>query len=295
MDQSNRDSDAPELLIGLRRALAGAQQLQGEADTAIFPRGKKGKALSRQAVERGWLATSVERRQGPKRTVAVELGKLTEAGLRYIEEADSPKAVLEALSPAVQELVRAHHEQASLLQSELARASEMCVASIREAFAHMERTILSAVASQTRPAVDGATLLAAVSRVVERLASQRDRATESELRAAEETAATPRPPSSAGRNRAGVLRAALRESYDELCLYEEFRDGFVEIPRLYHEARTRIPDLTVRQFHAAIEALSRDGTVELHKLNEVAKAKEPELAISTNDRLYYFIVWSARP
>jgi hypothetical protein len=88
-----------------------------------------------------------------------------------------------------------------------------------------------------------------------------------------------------------LVRTALRQAYDELCLYVEFRDKLVEIPRLYHETVRRLPGLSVEWFHRELEALSNERKVELHKLNEVHLAKERNLAIEKDDRLYYYLYW----
>jgi hypothetical protein len=87
------------------------------------------------------------------------------------------------------------------------------------------------------------------------------------------------------------LRAALREAYDHLCLFDEFRDRLVELPRLFHEAARRYPALGVEAFHRELDALSREWRVELHKINEVHLATEPHLGIRRDDRLYYYVIW----
>jgi len=87
------------------------------------------------------------------------------------------------------------------------------------------------------------------------------------------------------------LRHAVREAYDYLCLFTEFRDKLVELPRLYHEAVKRMTSLTVEAFHNELWQLRSDFAVELHVLNEVRTAVEPHLAIFRNDRLYYYARW----
>ena len=88
------------------------------------------------------------------------------------------------------------------------------------------------------------------------------------------------------------LRQALKEAYDELCLFEEFSDTLlVELRRIYHKVVERIPQLTVGQFHRELEHLRREGKIELHDLNEVHLAQERELAIERDDRIYYYVYW----
>ncbi len=87
------------------------------------------------------------------------------------------------------------------------------------------------------------------------------------------------------------LRSAIREAYDYLCLFHEFRDKLVEIPRLYHETAKRYPGLSVETLHRELTALSDEWKIELHKLNEVHAAKDRHLAIERDDRLYYYVMW----
>ncbi|QDU23768.1 hypothetical protein [Urbifossiella limnaea] len=88
------------------------------------------------------------------------------------------------------------------------------------------------------------------------------------------------------------LPAVLKLAYEHLCLFVEFRDRLVELPRLYHEAAKRLPGLTVEDFHHELWRLSEARAVQLHVLNEVRGASEPHLAIHRNDRLYYFVRWN---
>ena len=87
------------------------------------------------------------------------------------------------------------------------------------------------------------------------------------------------------------LEVTLRAAYDYLCQFVEFRDRLVELPRLYHETVKRVPALTVEAFHNELARLSNAYLIELHVLNEVRMAEEPHLAISRNDRLYYYARW----
>lgn len=87
------------------------------------------------------------------------------------------------------------------------------------------------------------------------------------------------------------LRAALKDAYDYLCRFVEFRDKLVELPRLYHETAKRMPGLTPDAFRDELWQMSREHRVELHVLNEVALAKERDLAIYRDDRLYYYARW----
>jgi hypothetical protein len=90
------------------------------------------------------------------------------------------------------------------------------------------------------------------------------------------------------------LRGALRKAYEKLCLFVEFRDGLVELPRLYHETRKTRPDLTVKAFHDELLSLWDRRELELHVLNEADRAAEPDKAIEHHNKLYYYVLW-ARP
>ena len=87
------------------------------------------------------------------------------------------------------------------------------------------------------------------------------------------------------------LRSILRKAYEDLCLYVEFEDGLVELPRLFHEARRAMSGLTVHAFHQELEALWSQKVLELKVINEVRSASEPDKALRRGDNLYYYVLW----
>jgi hypothetical protein len=87
------------------------------------------------------------------------------------------------------------------------------------------------------------------------------------------------------------LSNALRTAYERLCRFVEFKDGVVELPRLYHETRKTFPSLSVKEFHDELMALWQRKEVELHVLNEVHLAAEPDKGIEHNNKLYYYARW----
>ncbi len=87
------------------------------------------------------------------------------------------------------------------------------------------------------------------------------------------------------------LRTVLKQAYDHLCQFPEFRDKLVELPSLYHDAVERMPGLTSEKFQHELWQMSTEWVIELHVLNETYLAKEPHLAIHRNDRLYYYARW----
>lgn len=98
--------------------------------------------------------------------------------------------------------------------------------------------------------------------------------------------AVPAPQSSAT-----SVRDALHSAYEKLCLMVDFRDGVVELPRLFHEAQRTLPTLNAEQFHQELRELWQKREIELHILNEVRTATEPQLGIWRDNHLYYFIFW----
>jgi hypothetical protein len=305
-------SESGPLLDGLRKALGGPQALLGKE--AIFPSGAKGKELARVAIEQGYLTSRTETVPPPAgkkgKAKEVVLGELTPKGRQHVLEIDSPRKVLEALLPAVQALSArpaAPPASADALRPELERATRACVQAIEKAHADLNKKVEAALArmeqalvralpaSPARPAADPGPVLAALREALARLAAAPSTpASPPQMPTPRASTPTPVAPPPAPRAEPATMeqvRTALRQAYDELCLYVEFRDKLVEIPRLYHETVRRLHGLSVERFHRELEALSNERKVELHKLNEVHLAKERHLAIEKDDRLYYYVYW----
>ncbi len=306
-------------------------QAKGAAD-GLFPAAKKGKPLADAAVTKGWLAERKELRasgaKGKTQKEVVVGWELTEAGRRHLAEADSPRPILEALLPVLQRIAdRPAAPQAGPSAESFGRAVEdataTCVRAIEESFTRLQKSIEgeferlhSAVGTsqdKLRPAVQ-----AALGGLQATLADATPAATvtpksDGELAAVlpvlravltklgGQSALTPPPPPRPPEPSVtppttvippGRVRETIEAAYRELCLFVEFRDKLVEIPRLYQEVARRLPGLTVRQFHDAVEALQAERRVDLKVLNEVRAAKNPEQAIRKDDRLYYFLIWN---
>jgi hypothetical protein len=89
------------------------------------------------------------------------------------------------------------------------------------------------------------------------------------------------------------VQGTIKAAFDHQSLFDEHEDGVIPLFRIYHEAKKRMPDLTVPEFHEHLKDMSKDDAIELHKLNEVHMAEQPDKAIvtgkGTNDeRMYYF-------
>jgi hypothetical protein len=305
------------VLDGLRKALSGPKPLLGK-DDALFPSSAKGKPLAQAAIDQGYLITRTETMTPSgkqKKGKDVLVAELTEKGRRHVLEVDSPKSVLQALLPAVQALAEGPTQQPKTdeFRPELEKATQACVKAIEDAFAKLQNTVEKAFAKlqeavlkalpppAPRTTLDPGPVLAALQAALARVEvptgataaapspPPAPRPT-SPAPPAEEVSHGPKP-TPAQTIPAEPLRSALRQAYDHLCLFVEFRDKLVEIPRLYHETVRRLPGLPVERFHQELEALSNERKVELHKLNEVHMAKERNLAIEKDDRLYYYVFW----
>lgn len=85
----------------------------------------------------------------------------------------------------------------------------------------------------------------------------------------------------------GPLRTALSAVYDDLQLLREYRaDGLVDLPRLYQEARKRVPDLTPEEFKAEVKAwweqhqgAGHEGRAEMHVHNEQHNLTDEQRAL----------------
>jgi hypothetical protein len=306
------------VLDGLRKALVGPKPLLGK-DDCLFPNTAKGKPLAQAAVDEGYLAIRTEtvppsgRQKKGKEIVVAEL---TEKGRRHVLDADSPKAVLQALLQAVHSLAEPPrpNQATDNLRPELEKATQVCLKAIDGAFAKLQKTVEGAFAKLQEavikalpsPApthsIDPGPILAALQAALARVEVPTGTTVGAPLSPPHAPAPTDTAPeagevthepkaTTAPAISSEQLRSALRQAYDHLCLFLEFRDKLVEIPRLYHETVRQVSGLSVERFHQELEALSTERKVELHKLNEVHMAKERNLAIEQNDRLYYYVFW----
>jgi hypothetical protein len=87
------------------------------------------------------------------------------------------------------------------------------------------------------------------------------------------------------------LATVLRQSYRTLRQFAEFNDGLVPIPRLYHEARRKVPHLSVEALHRELQTLWDRRELELKVLNEVRQATEPDKGITRGEDLFYYVFW----
>ncbi len=141
---------------------------------------------------------------------------------------------------------------------------------------------------KVKPATQGTSDSAILDRIDQAFAAMRHRLDQTlNAMPAASRSDQPTPPSAAPL----TLPVALRNAYDRLCRFIEFKDGVVELPRLYHETRKFLPNLTVKEFHDELMALWQRRELELHVLNEVHMAAEPDKGIDHNNKLYYYARW----
>lgn len=323
------DTD-PAVLAGLRKALDGPQPLQVKgAKDGLFPAGQKGRPLADAAVAKGWLAERKELRvTGTTRRTQREVvvgWELTDVGRRHLGEADSPRPLLEAILPVLQRIAERPAAPPPGPSAEsfgwaVADATSACVRAIEESFAKLQKAIegeferlhkgVGTTQDKLRPAVQDAlgglkatfaatTPAAEPSKADSELAGVLPvlRTVLAKLGGPTNLTPPPRPadppvvppPAVVTPDR---LREVIEAAYRELCLYVEFRDKLVTVPRLYQEVARSLPGVTVRQFHDAVETLQAERRVDLKVLNEVRAAENSDQAIRKDGRLYYYLIWN---
>ncbi|MCE9534012.1 MAG: hypothetical protein K8T89_23250 [Planctomycetes bacterium] len=87
------------------------------------------------------------------------------------------------------------------------------------------------------------------------------------------------------------LKAIIRQAYKDLCEEVEYEDGSVPLPRLYYQARSVLPGLTVEALHRELLTLWQSQMLDLSVANEVRGIIEPDKAIKIDDNTYYFVKW----
>ncbi len=85
------------------------------------------------------------------------------------------------------------------------------------------------------------------------------------------------------------LAAIILEGYDELRLRDEYRDGIIDIPRLFQKTLRERPSLTIEQFHDELLRLRDQSKLELRIANEPHHVDHPEWAIRRDDTLFYYV------
>ena len=169
-------SDDDAILAGLRKAYAKLPSmilLIGASGKGLFaPATGKGQKLADLAVAQGFLAKSSEMDRSGKKPKPVINGRLTEAGIRRVIDADGPKAAMEALRPAIEAISNQPEPlppNTEIFLSALGKATESCLSSINNAFAHLERAVLTTLSPPSSSTVDSSTVLNALHLALKRV------------------------------------------------------------------------------------------------------------------------------
>ena len=285
------ESDQQLLLVLL------AVRMQGENASSKLDIFKKLKPYLSNAVERQFIkeesidVTVVEKGKTKKKKSPVI--NLTDAGKKYLEThagAEAGAAAIAAQSNGLQEQLQADRETLRAeVKAALANKSATpgSAAEIKTLAVKMDDFAkrLSKLEESVKPVSEN-DLLARIDQAFAGLA----RKLESRLGSAAATK-NPANPISSSASPPKTLRSILRKAYEDLCLYVEFEDGLVELPRLYHEARRTLSGLTVHAFHQELETLWSQRVLELKVINEVRSVSEPDKALRRGDNLYYYVLW----
>jgi hypothetical protein len=280
--------------------LLAVRLLGGQSVPAADPLLKSLKPGVKEAVEKNFLQQGKVKvptmnKAGKTTNKNVDVIQLTEAGERYLREAADPEALAATRAGELVTLRKNLEVDRKQFQDEVKAALKPQGKASGEGKIQTELSALSkkvdALAQQLEKlekAAEGGGDSAILNKLDQAFSSMLARLDKTlQAQPASPVTARPAPPTAP----ADSLATVLHKAYDKLRLFIEFRDGLVELPRLYHEARKSLPDLTVKAFHDELMALWDRREAELHILNEEYKAAEPDKGIRHNDKLYYYLMW----
>jgi hypothetical protein len=249
--------------------------------------------LEKNLLQKGKSKVATINKAGKATTKSVDVVQLTEAGEKYLRDAVQPEALAATRAGefvALRQNLEADRKQ---LRDELQAALKGQGKSAGEGRIQKELSVLSkkvnALAQQLEKLErvaqggDDSAVLNKIDQAFASLLARLDKALQSQPAPTEmqRSASTP----------ADSLATVLHRAYEKLRLFIEFRDGLVELPRLFHEARKSLPELTMKAFQDELMVLWDRHEAELHILNEEYKAAEPDKGIRHNDKLYYYVMW----
>lgn len=268
-------SDPAAILAGLRKALAGPLPLTGEGEAALFsPRG--GKALANAAIEQGLLVSSKVKEKIAGKTKTIERGELTQSGRRYVLDADNPKAVLEALLPAVRELAAPQPPvEKEKLTPEHQRTLEKSFAALRDtltrSFDRLEQQlekVLADAAPASRP-TDPAALFEALQTALRR------------VEAPPQVAALP--------NTVSAKRPLEEDIVSFVNAWVEDKTVGCQFDVLWDHLQARLTDLTIGAFQDALRNLHRAGRIRLSGWPRMLDdLPQPNLALFISSKVMYY-------
>jgi len=297
------NSDPILLLSLLAVRLLGSKSVPA-ADDALKAL-KKGveKAVEAGLLQKGETRLATTTRGGKSSTKKVAALDLTPQGEAFLQQAAAPEvygATQSGLLTALQQSLdsdrqRLRDEVQAALSAKKGKTDPAKVQKELEGLSKKVEQLLQQMAkleTTVRAGDDGSALLTKIDQAFAGMQTRLEEALRTLPPAPKpEPAPSPRPSIPPTPPTEEALPDVLRKAYEKLCLYVEFRDGLVEMPRLYHEARKTLPGLSVKAFHDAVMALWDRRELELHVLNEVERAVEPDKAIEHHDKLYYYVLW----
>jgi hypothetical protein len=220
--------------------------------------------------------------------------KLTEAGERWLRESSPPEAVAAEVQTQRARLKQSLEADRQALREQVLAALPVTgkqldgskIGKEIDALSKMVKDLavrLAKLEAALAPTGQDDQILSRIDAAFKALSARLEQALGTPAAAPTPSQPRPGPPS---------LRPVLRTAYDKFIHFVECKDGLVDFPRLYHEAKRTLPGLTVAELHRELEALWAAREVELHVLNEVHLATEPDLGIRKNNKLLYFVYWN---
>jgi hypothetical protein len=250
----------------------------------LFPDGPKGDELAKIAIDSRFLTSKQEMKGKGKNRRLVTCAVLTEKGAERVVDAAKPKAVLEALLPAVQALGKhPGPPNAEAFRSEFGRATETCVKAIERAFAKLEGDVLKAVAPPAAPAVDPSMVLTALQRALERV-----EAPSSPPVVPTASVAQPPPPAAAS---APIVPAKVLEDAIVAFVNAWAKEKSVgcQFDVLWKDVKQGFSHLTIGTFQDALRTLHEARRIRLGGWGRTHdELPEPQLALFVSSRVMYY-------
>jgi len=295
----------PKVLVAhLRKALAGPTLLQGDGDSAMFPKGAKGKPLIDLAVAEGYLHTTkmpVEVPGKKKPTIKqVDHGVLTEAGRKFIFDMDDPKQILESLLPALEKLGTPEAPKNDGLASEIQKITETLEKQVNDAiekqkaewtkatdkvakiqedllkkFDGIKETLATKLASATPQAsIDPKPVLDAITETLKRV----------ETPIVYQTPATPSPTPAI----AGSDKKAIEDAITTHINAQPDDSLGVRFDNLWDVLLPKFPDLTSGQFQDALRNLNLQKIRLTGWSGIIDEMPKPELGFFISSKVIYY-------
>jgi hypothetical protein len=259
----------------------------------MFPKGASGNKLVQAAIAQELMTTRKVAVKVDGRKTTLELGELTEKGRKHVLEAGDPKAVLEALLPAVQALANRPTSQpnAELVRTELQKASDAWVKAINEGVATLQKSIdsgflklgqsvVAALAPSSANAnIDPQTVLAALRAALGRVTAPINPPI------AVETPGTP-PPASPASPPMDFVEGAVLAVVEE---WSREKSSGCPFDVLMARLKVRNPAISVGSFHDALRKMHETRRIRLSGWPKALdEMPDPELALFISSKVMYY-------